>query len=479
MKKLTFALYFGNRGFFPETLISGARQEMKAALEKLGYAALIMNENATRFGAVETAEEGRQYAAFLKEREGQYDGVILSLPNFGDENGAIAALEHCGVPILIQAYPDEIGQMDFQHRRDAFCGKFSVMDVFCQYKLPFTVFKPHVVHPLHEDFKWQMENFAAVCRVVKRMKKFTVGAIGARTTAFKTVRFDELTLQKHGITTETLDLSELFMRVKDIRPRTEKFNQKKSRLQNYADWTGVPDEKLDVLTKVSVAVDDIIEEYKLDCLAFRCWIEIEKELGVAPCVLLSELNDRGIVAACELDVCNAIPMFALSLASEMPATCLDWNNNYGDAENKCILFHCGPVPQSLMTGKGRIIEHPMFAKSFGAGCGWGCNVGRIAPSPMTYASSKTEDGKLVFYLDQGRFTGEPIEDGFFGCAGVAEIADLQAKLLVIGKQGFRHHTSVTFGHVASSVKEAFTTYLNYDMIRFGCAKTDRVETEAG
>lgn len=465
MNKLTFALYFGNRGFFPESLISSARIEMETTLEKLGYATLSMEENATRFGAVETAEEGRKYAAFLKAHRGEYDGVIISLPNFGDENGAIAALEDCGVPILIQAYPDEIGKMDFQSRRDAFCGKFSVMDVFYQYKLPYTVFKPHVVHPTSGTFEKQVKDFAAVCRIVNKMKRFTVGAIGARTTAFKTVRFDELTLQKKGITTEALDLSELFMRVKDIKTGTDKFAHKRSRLLNYTNWSGVPDEKVDMLTKVSVAIDDIITEYNLDCLALRCWIEIEKELGISPCVLLSELNDRGIVAACELDVCNAIPMVALSLASQMPATCLDWNNNYSVDENKCILFHCGPVPQTLMTAKGKVIEHAMFAKSFGAGCGWGCNVGRIASSTMTYASSKTEDGKLIFYLDEGRFTTDPIEEGFFGCGGVAEIPGLQDKLLTIGKQGFRHHVGVTFGHVAVPVKEAFLNYLGYDMIQ--------------
>jgi L-fucose isomerase-like protein len=306
--------------------------------------------------------------------------------------------------------------------------------------------------------------FAAVCRVVEKMKRFSVGAIGARTTAFKTVRFDELTLQKYGITTEALDLSELFMRVKDVKTGTDRFLQKCERLLNYTNWTGVPDEKVAMLSKVSIALDDIINDYKLDTLALRCWEEIEKELRVSPCVLLSELNDRGIVAACELDVCNAVPMYALSAASEAPSTVLDWNNNYGMDENKCILFHCGPVPQKLMAGKGLVIEHKMFAKSYGAGCGWGCNVGRIAASPMTFASSKTEDGRIKFYLGEGRFTGEPIEEGFFGCGGVAEIENLQDKLVVIGKNGYRHHVGVTSGHVAAPVKEAFTTYLGYDLI---------------
>jgi L-fucose isomerase-like protein len=464
MRKVTFALYFGNRGFFPESLIAGARKDLNSTLEKLGYGSLMMEEDATRYGAVETAEEGEKYAAFLREHRGEYDGVILSLPNFGDENGAIAALKDCGVPILIQAYPDEIGKMDFQQRRDAFCGKMSIMDIFYQNKVPFTVFKPHTIHPRSESFEQHLKWFSAVCRVVNNMKSFTVGAIGARTTAFKTVRFDELTLQKYGITTETLDLSELFLRVKDIKEGTDIYNKKENRLKNYTNWDGVPEEKFKTLTKVGIAIDDIIDEYNLDCLSLRCWIELEKELGVAPCVILSELNDRGIAAACELDVCNAIPMHALSLASEKASACLDWNNNYGDNKDKCILFHCGSTAQSMMKGKGYIIDHPMFAKSYGAGCGWGPNQGRIAKSQMTYASSKTENGRFIFYLGEGEFTDEPIEEGYFGCAGVAEIKGLQDKLLNIGKQGFRHHVSATFGHVEIPLREAFTTYLGYDLI---------------
>ena len=113
MKKQTFALYFGNRGFFPESLIGSAREEMVKAVPDAGYDYLIPPADMTRYGAVETRQEGWKYAEWLKSHEGEYDGVILCLPNFGDENGAVAALENAGKPILIQAYPDEIGKMDF------------------------------------------------------------------------------------------------------------------------------------------------------------------------------------------------------------------------------------------------------------------------------------------------------------------------------------------------------------------------------
>jgi L-fucose isomerase-like protein len=54
MKKTTFALFFGNRGFMPEKLIADARREMVQAVEKAGFDYLIMDENSTRYGAVET-----------------------------------------------------------------------------------------------------------------------------------------------------------------------------------------------------------------------------------------------------------------------------------------------------------------------------------------------------------------------------------------------------------------------------------------
>lgn len=175
-KKMTFALCFCNRGFMPGELIYGARDDMVKAVTDAGYDYIMMDKELTRYGGVETRDEGLLYAKWLKEHEGQYDGVIFSMPIFADENGAITALQDAGVPILMQAYPDEIGKMDFAHRRDAYCGKFSVTDVFCQYNVPFTVLKPHVVHPLSAKFQENLRDFAAICRVVNGMKRFNLGA---------------------------------------------------------------------------------------------------------------------------------------------------------------------------------------------------------------------------------------------------------------------------------------------------------------
>ena len=460
---MKFALFFGNRGFMPAELIAGARKDMIKAVTDAGHEYLAMDENATRYGAVETRDEGRLYHDWLKSHEGEYDGVILCMPIFIDENGAVTALQDAGVPILMQAYPDEIGKMDFKHRRDAYCGKFSVTDVFYQYKIPFTVMKPHVVHPLSAAFRANLDDFAAICRVVKGMKRFNLGCIGARTTAFKTVRFDEVTLQRYGINVESFDLSELVYKVNKKSDDEPAVAAKLKRLEKYTDFTKVPEKNKYTLAKISVVIDEYIAEYHLDAITLRCWNEMETILRVCPCVLISELNDRGIVCSCEIDLTSAITMRAMALASCKATACLDWNNNYGDDENKVILFHCGPVAQSLMSGKGTVTEHKMFAKG-DPGSGWGSNEGRIAAFDMTFSNGFTEDGKLKVYAEEAKFTSDEIEDGYFGCAGVAEIPDLQNKLINLAKGGFKHHTTIGVGHMKYVLEEAFKTYLGYEVV---------------
>jgi L-fucose isomerase-like protein len=461
--KVTLALFFGNRGFFPSSLMASARRELPLAVKAAGCDSIMMEESATRHGAVETAAEGEKYADFLKRNAGKYDGIVLSLPNFGDETGAITALKDCGAPILIQAYPDELDKMAPALRRDSFCGKCSIMDVFHQNQLAFTALKPHTISPKGKAVAAQLDYFARVCRVVKKMKNMSVGAVGARTTAFKTVRFDELALQRKGITVETFDLSDIFARVRSVNPAGAAFREKAAKMKSYSDWSDAPKEALDTISRLGVVLDALVAECKLDALALRCWTEMQQQLRISPCVVLSEMNDREVPVACEVDVGNAVAMCALQQASGDVAACLDWNNNYGDAEDKCILFHCGPVPRRLMAGKGKISDHLIMCNSVGKGHSFGCNVGRIAPSPMTFSSMTTESGKVKFYIGEGRFTKDPVPRDFFGCAGVAEIPKLQDVLLHVGYEGHRHHTSVTTGHVMAPLKEALERYLGFEV----------------
>lgn len=459
MKKTTFALFFGNRGFFPGEVVAQAREALVEACEKNGYGYIIMDEALTRYGAVETITEGRLYAKFLEEHKGEYDGIILSLPNFGDENGAAVAFKDIDVPILVQAFPDEMDKMDFAHRRDAMCGKMAMCNVLRQMKIKYTLTKKFCVDPLSDDFAEDLKQFAGTCRVVKGMRKFNVGAIGARTTAFKTVRFDEIAFQSKRVNIEAIDMTAVFSRMETV--DAAKLEDKKLKYASLSDFGTYPPEKLENIARLGVVIDEIIEEFDLQAVAIRCWDELQKKFGIAPCLILGELNERGIAAACELDVTNAVMMRAVGLAADHPVMLLDVNNNFGDDANKVIFFHCGPAPTSMMQGNGKIEEHLMFKKSYGEGSGVGINVGKYIVDDVTVGSFKTEEGNLCAFVTEGKLTDEKLPEEFFGCGTVFEKKDANAMLQYMATNGYRHHVAITKGRFADAVKEAFDNYLGY------------------
>ena len=266
---------------------------------------------------------------------------------------------------------------------------------------------------------------------------------------------------------ETVDLSDLFARAKGFQWNDAKLQAKAARLQSYSSWTDASEAAFQSLVRLAVAIDDVVTEMGLDAVAIRCWLEIQKELGVSPCVLLSEMNDRGVPAACEVDVGSAILMHAMSQASGDVAACLDWNNNYDDDPDRCILFHCGPVPQQMMDGVGHVVDHALLVPVLGHNRSCGCNVGRIRPTPITFGGLMTKAGRVDVYLGQGAFTADPIPQEFFGCAGVASIPNLQDVLQTIGNKGHRHHVAVTPGRCIAPLREAFEKYLAFDVTAVG------------
>ena len=462
---MKFAVYFGNRGFFPGELIASAIADYRRALRKNGHEALLMEGAGTRYDAVETPAEGRVFAKFLKAHEGEYDGIILSLANFGDENGALYALRDAKVPILVQAYPDEIGRMDFSHRRDSVCGKIAMCNVLRQAGIRFTLTRSFAVDPKSADFAEDLRLFAATCRVVKGMRALNVAAVGARTTAFKTVRYDEIAYQRKGIGIETVDLSRVFALME--KADAKQVAAQVAALKRYADFGKWPAAKAEALARLALALETIRTELSVDAFAIRCWDEFQHRWGIAPCVVMAMLNSQGVPAACEMDVNNAVMMKALSLAADAPVGLFDVNNNYGTAKDKAIFFHCSAIPAEMLRGKGRIGEHLMFKKSFGAGTGVGIFGGAVKPMPLTVGSMKTEDGRPWAFVTTGEATNEKLEKAFFGTGFVfrKDDGDANGLLNYMARNGYRHHVAFVQGDWSAAVAEAFSNYLGYEIDR--------------
>jgi hypothetical protein len=82
---------------------------------------------------------------------------------------------------------------------------------------------------------------------------------------------------------------------------------------------------------------------------------------------------------------------------------------------------------------------------------------------IAYQGNIFDSGSLEID-SEAEFTSDPIEKAYFGCAGVAKIDNIEDKLMVLAKGGFRHHTTVGMGHMKYVLVEAFKTYLGYEVI---------------
>ncbi len=463
---LSFGIVVGNRGFFPGHLAESGRKEMIAALTSAGYEAVCLTPEQSRYGAVETREDAKRCAALFRENKDKIAGVIVTLPNFGEERSIAEALRmaNLDVPVLIQATPDNAAKMTVADRRDSFCGKMSACNNLRQYGIPYSLTTLHTEAPDSAEFRNDLDWFAGVCRVANGLRKLRIGAIGARPAAFNTVRYSEKLLEANGITIEPLDLSEVFGRIHRTKDDEAPVLEKLAAIRSYVDTQGIPEESLIKMAKLGTVIDRWMGDNDLDISAVQCWTSMEEFFGVVPCTVMSMMSNGLHSSACEVDVPGVVAMHALRLASETPSALLDWNNNYGGDPNKAVCFHCSNLPKHFFETV-KMDYQAIIAGTVGKLNTFGTCVGRVKAGPMSFARFSTDDvtGKMRGYAGTGRFTSDPLET--FGGAGVVEIQNLQGLLRFICETGFEHHVAANLNAgAASSVHEAARKYMGWEML---------------
>src|SRR5450432_3455627 len=291
-KKMTMGLIVGNRGFFPHHLAKSGREEMLRVLAAAGMDVVGLTPEESEHGAVETRQDSRRCADLFKKNRDRIDGVIVTLPNFGEERAIADALRLADlhVPVLIQATPDEPAKMDIAFRRDSSCGKMSACNNLRQYGIPYSITSLHTESPESPEFARDLQWFAAVCRVVNGFRNLRVGAIGVRPTAFNTVRYSEKILESQGISIETLDLSEVLGRIDRMKDNDDVAQSKLASIKKYVDASSVPEVALMKMAKLGAVVDQWMSDTEVSISAVQCWTSIEENLGVGPCTTMSMMR---------------------------------------------------------------------------------------------------------------------------------------------------------------------------------------------
>ncbi len=467
MKQQVFGVIVSTRSFFPSHLAAEARAQIQAVLSRLGYGCVMVNEQETAHGAVLTYEEARICARLFQQNRDQISGILVVLPNFGEELGVAEAIQLAGlnVPVLVQACDDDFDKLDMNSRRDAFCGKISVCNNLYQRGIPYSLTALHTCPLGSAQFETELQKFAGVCRVVNGLRGARIAMLGARPAAFNTVRFSEKILQQHGIAVQTADLSEILFRAMQYQD-VGKVAAKTEEIRAYGNLPeDIGPELLEKQAKLCLAIGETVDELQCDASTVQCWDSVENNYGCAACLAMSMMGNRGRPSACESDVTGAVSMLAAGLAAQAPAALMDWNNNFQDDCDKCIALHCANFPRDFFGAEIEIGCLDVLGSTLGKENCFGACKGQVAAGEMTFLRFTTDDarGVLKAYVGEGRFEEEaiPTKGGVANC----RVEHLQELMRYICKNGFEHHVCFVRGHVADILEEALRTYMKIEVYR--------------
>ena len=460
----TLGIIIGNRDFFPDHLITEARNEILSIFKNKKINPILLGDSDTKLGGVETFLEAQKCANLFKAHQEEIEGILVILPNFGDEKGVADTIRLSGlnVPVLIQATPDDLDKMQPSNRRDAYCGKISVCNNLYQYGIKFSLTQSHVLSLSSSEFGRELDQFLSVCRVVKGMRRVRIGAVGARPQAFNTVRYSEKILERHGISVTTMDLSEVLGKAKELKDDNKSVKESLAKITGYGDTTSTPSEKLLQLSRLDVVLNEFVETNKLDATAIQCWTSIQENYGCNVCTSMSMMSENMLPSACEVDVTGTLTMYAMQLASNSPSALVDWNNNYEEDEEKCVLFHCGNWAKSFLPDL-KISTAPILGSVFGEEKTHGALDGRTPASPLTYGRISTDDnlGKIKCYFGEGDLTDDPLNT--FGTRAVAKVPNLQELMRYVCNNGYEHHVVMNASKTKDILYESCSNYLGWDV----------------
>lgn len=468
-KKQTFGVIVTTRDFFPSHLAIEARAAIKEKLDKMGYDAVMVGENDTRFGAIVSYEEAKICAELFRSREKEISGILVILPNFGEETGVAEAISQAGlnVPVLIQACDDDFDNLVMANRRDAFCGKISVCNNLYQRGIPYTTTATHTCKIDSEAFTRDLEKFAAVCRVVIGLRGARIAAIGTRPNAFNTVRYSEKLLQRAGITVCTIPMADIIGHAKLMDENSAEVQAKVQEIKEYGTiCEGTAPEKLTRQAKLCIALEETVTANNCAASAVECWDAVQNYYGCATCLSMSMMGEKGIPSACEMDVMGAVTMYAMRLASGGAPAYMDWNNNVDDRRDMCVNLHCSNFPKSFFGKKDMEIGNlDVLATTLGADKCFGACKAQVAAGPFTFAKMTTDDmaGKLKMYVGTGEFKDEEVKTK--GGVALCEIDGLQRLMQYLCKNGFEHHVAMARGQMAEVLEEALGNYLGVSVYR--------------
>ena len=335
----------------------------------------------------------------------------------------------------------------------------SILKRFLRHKnIPFKWFYDHVGTEMFD------RRFGVTVRAltgVKNLENGRLGWIGGVSPGFHNMMVDPRLLHHRlGVHIGEHEMAELVSRAERYSPAAVAAVGAEMRAAA-TEVTVSSNEAFDRVTRVYLALKDMIDEHDYDVLSVQCWSKIQELYRVVPCMAYSWLgSEDGVAVSCEGDVQGAISMYLLNVLSgvRQSSTLLDMAA-LDPKSMVMMMFHCGVTPRHFANDDGiRWVDHVTLGRNtpeepYGVA---GDQI--FAPQDHTTMTYLGDDGSSVLVI--GSSIVEHDLNGFDGTRGWfsrfelnKEPIDMWDLINTLTVRGHEHHFAVGIGDVTDELME--------------------------
>lgn len=389
---------------------------------------------------IEPEDASRAIHYLLQE---EVDAVIMVSGTFHLGHLALMINDALKKPILLWGF-DELPYNGGKIRLNAVCGVN--LDASNLYKAGVDNFVVTIGDKVDENWIKAIKGLVAI-------KTTTIGIVGYRAQGFYNVGIDELNLYKNtGLLINHYEISDLFK----MQASEEVIQKEKEYILSSFDVSQLNDKQVDLVARLVASTLLFLKEKNVDALAIRCWPEFAATYGISPCAMMSILQGRGILLACEGDVEALISMICVKALGEATPFMADLSQvNF--KEDYALLWHCGVAPCSLWDKKCVRSLDTYFAGGKGVTAGFVLKEGDFSIFRIDTARGKTR----LFYEEGTALPMEKLLTGTFAKVKFAHsVKDVLDKVV---NNGIAHH--VIMGYIRyKEVVKILAKLMNWEVI---------------
>lgn len=379
-------------------------------------------------------------AVVEKFKDARIDALFLPHCDFGEEQCAAGVAAALKVPTLIWGNRDEAPNSDQSRGRDTQCGMFACTKVLRRFGVQYSYIWNCETES--EDFLRGFERFIRTVAVVKTARALRIAKFGARPQPFMSVMANEGDLAtKLGVTVIPISPNAVALRADRLQKESHSdYMACREDFKTRFDTSLTPDETVDRIVALRLAVNQLMEENNCSAGAMECW-SAASIFGAPVCAVLGELSDAGLPLACETDVNGAVTMAMLHAAAlgEESVFLADLTIRHPENDNAELLWHCGPFPYSLK-------DPSSTARLAG-----GQERFYLKKGEITICRFDEADGSYYLFGGEGRATAGPETTGTYVWLETDNWKRWEEKLMF---GPYIHHVGGVYGSYKAVLREA-------------------------